>query len=782
MAVLKYLLQNLILLYMPVNDHFDGFPIDYFKLEPVDFIEPLGLENAELANAYTERELTLKTKDILTLDENGYIRDSLEQHLNLDEKNTTVVNCAVGQGKTSSLLRIIKDYSEQHDDVYFVFAVPFVSLISQYERDLIRLGVDESEIFNYEKIGKSVEDGGLEYMNLRKRFHIVTINTLLGNPGETAPLQSEAKHNYIKDFSTLLERNNKKTIFIYDEIHDGIKNFSKIGEAHLWYFARSIKKNVILSATYNVQSIEVIKMLIKLTDNKLQILESERRVCRQQSQLYLHFDTIYGSTNLGSITEVVRRLVGEGKNIDILSYSKKLCKKIQENGNRLGNILRERFGDLRDCTSNLEANQVTDDEDINVNRYDNEFCNIGTNFKSGVSIEKEDHAFIIILPTDSGTPYGALNGIFSDGVNSVIQAVARQRNPGEIHIFLRPPLWMNADSFISMTEEQKTVLNSTIEGVGKNPATIVVRNNITIPRVRYIPFSQHITLVREKWSTQIRRLLIPYSYNMNLELPALDNYIMTESEKILTLQQFLGKNIASFVTYSAFTNQFYNARLAGFNIPFGITETGIDDEELQSFLEDKLSLLLTDESWYDSSIKDKYSRMKNLVMQNLSASVNDYQKAAIKYKIIEFLLSRYDNRFSETVKPSLKYLNLQYSNGHGDSQIKEKLNYFIRKVFNSIQTSEGGDIQYFKPYRALNLFEEEKEELFQFIADIKQQNPALKLNLMNFFRNTTQDNIGKRFYEYIRDAGFETEEYQPRINGRPQYFKKIVQSFLMADL
>lgn len=767
---------------MLINENFNGFPIDYFKLEPVDFIEPLGFENPELANAYTERELTLKTKDILTLDDDGYIRDSLEQQLNLEEINTTVVNCAVGQGKTSSLLRIIKEYSERDNDVYFVFAVPFVSLILQYERDLIRLGVDESEIFNYGKIGKSEEEGGLDYMNLRRRFHIVTINTLLGNPGETAPLQSEAKHKYIKDFSRLLEVNNKKSIFIYDEIHDGIKNFSKIGEAHLWYFARSIKKNVILSATYNVQSIEVIKMLIKLTDNKLQILESQRRVCRQQSQLYLHFDTIYSSTNLGSMTEVVRRLVGVGKNIDILSYSKKLCKKIQENDNPLGNILRERFGDLRDCTSNLEANQVTDDEDPSVNRYDNEYCNIGTNFKSGVSIEKENHAFIIILPTDSGTPYGALNGIFSDGVNSVIQAVARQRNPGEIHIFLRPPLWMNADYFIGMTQEQKAVLNSTIEGVGKNPALIQVRNNITIPRVQYIPFSQHITLVREKWSTQIRRLLIPYSYNMNVELPALDNYIMTESEKILTLQYFLGKNIASFVTYSAFTNQFYNARLAGYNIPFGSTDTGIDDEELQSFFEEKLNLLLTDALWENSSIKDKYSRMRNLVMQNLSASVNDYQKSAIKYKIIEFLLLRYDNRFSETVKSSLKYLNLQYNNGQGNSQMEAKLSYYVRKVLNTIETSERGDIQYFKSYRTIELFEGEKEELWLFIEDIKQQNPALKLKLMNFFRTATRDNIGKKFYEYIIEAGFQTEEYRPRVNGRQQNFKKIVQSFLSTNL
>lgn len=174
--------------------------------------------------------------------------------------------------------------------------------------------------------------------------------------------------------------------------------------------------------------------------------------------------------------------------------------------------------------------------------------------------------------------------------------------------------------------------------------------------------------------------------------------------------------------------------------------------------------------------------MRNLVMQNLSASVNDYQKSAIKYKIIEFLLLKYDNRFGETVKPSLRYLYLQYNNGHSNSQTEANLSYYIEKVLNTIETSEEGNIRFFKPYSALNIFEEEKEDLWQFIVDIKQQNHALKLNLMNFFRNTTQDNIGKRFYEYIRDAGFETEEYKPRVNGRPQNFRKIVQSFLRANL
>ncbi len=766
---------------MNVNDYFNDFPIDFFRLEPINFVEPSGFENGVLANAYLQRELTLKTKQTLSLSEDGYVRESLQQHLNLDQRNTSVVNCAVGQGKTSSLLRIIKSYSETNPEVSFVFAVPFVSLIAQYQRDLLELGVTEDQIFNYEKLGRSSEEGGLDYLDINRRFHIVTVNTLLGNPGESAPLQSEAKYNYIKTFSNLLETTNKEVIFIYDEIHDGIKNFSRIGEAHLWYFARTIRKNIVLSATYNVQSIEVIKMLMALTNNTLQILESERKICRAQSRLYLHFDNSYTSQNLSSITSTVRRLVTEGKNIDILSYSKNLCKKILENGSPLGIMLRDKFGEIRDCTSNLEANQIVDD-DVTANRYDNNYCNVGTNFKSGVSIEKENHALIIILPPDSGGPYSANNGIFSDGVNSVIQAVARQRNAGEIHMFLRSPLWLNGDYLIGMSEQQKEILIREFEAVGRNPATVRTRNHITIPRVRYIPFSEHKALVQNKWSEQILRLFIPFAYNSNLELPALNDYILTESDKILTLEQFLGKNIASFVTYSAFTNQFYNARLAGYTIPFDPTDTRGGDDDISNLFEEKFNLLCEDISWQEASISEKYTRMRDLVISDMSRNLTGNHKSEIKFKVIEFLLRVDHNRFDEAAPLALKYLDLKYNSNSVQDHLSEKLRYFINKVINSKVQSDDTEFYYFKPYENINLFESEKEELWQMITALKNENPALKLNQMNFLRNCNQNNIGQKFYEYIVRSGFETQPFRPTVNGRRVNYKKILRSLIGRNM
>ncbi|MDP2455033.1 MULTISPECIES: DEAD/DEAH box helicase family protein [unclassified Kaistella] len=765
---------------MNVNDHFNEFPIDFFNLEVTDFIQTLGFQNVELANLYLERETSLKTKTILTLSEDGYVGDSLQEHLNLDIANTSVVNCAVGQGKTSSLLRIITRYSENNSNVHFVFAVPFVSLISQYQKDLIDLGITESQIFNYDKLGKGSAEGGLDYLDLNRKFHLVTINTLLGNPGENSPLQSEAKYQYIKNYSQLLETNDKSVVFIYDEIHDGIKNFSHIGEAHLWYFSRSLKKNIVLSATYNVQSIEVIKMLIQLTSNRLQILESERRVCRPQSQLYLHFDNRYSSKDLSSIPRIVIDLINNGKELDILSYSRKLCEKILESNNPLGNALRTRFGEVRKCTSNLGSNQVTTDEDINVNRYNGDFCNVGTNFKSGISIEKDNHAFIIILPPDAGGPYAATNGIFTDGVNAVIQALARQRHSGQIHLFLRSPLWMNGDSFVGMNEEQAMILNSEIERVGRDPSTIRVRNNITIPRVRYIPFSEHKHLVKEKWTAQIMRLLTPYSNNSNLTLPNLENYILTEAEKILTLKQFLGKNIASFVTYCAFTNQFYNARLAGYSIPYSISDDGINDDELEELFDDKLNLLAVEGSWGHLNIKEKYTIMRNLVMQSLSNNITQYQQSVIKFKIINFLVMKYGDDISITV-PSMKYLSL-LNTSENQSQLFQKLRFFINKVNDSKYLSDNQEFYYFKNYESINLFENDKEELWETIRELKRQNPALNLNLMNFLRASTQENIGKKFYDYIINAGYQTISYRITTTEGRKNYKKIIHAFIGRNL
>lgn len=113
---------------MNVNDHFNDFPIDYFSLEIENFIEARGFENSSLANTHLQNSLDLITKETLLLNDEGYISESLAEKLNLDTKNTSVVNCAVGQGKTTAILDIIKRHiiDGNNPHLHVIVAVPLV--------------------------------------------------------------------------------------------------------------------------------------------------------------------------------------------------------------------------------------------------------------------------------------------------------------------------------------------------------------------------------------------------------------------------------------------------------------------------------------------------------------------------------------------------------------------------------------------------------------------------------------------------------------------------------
>src|SRR5690606_17669152 len=119
------------------NIHFQDFPIDFIQIDPEDF-------------------LNLKTskKIIISLNEDVYIDEPLHENIDISEKNTVVINAAVGQGKTTSIIRIIKKLYEAKNEDYLIFvASPFVSLVQQYYDKIIAGGVPKSQVYRYENIG-----------------------------------------------------------------------------------------------------------------------------------------------------------------------------------------------------------------------------------------------------------------------------------------------------------------------------------------------------------------------------------------------------------------------------------------------------------------------------------------------------------------------------------------------------------------------------------------------------------------------------------------------------
>ncbi|MCQ4140427.1 DEAD/DEAH box helicase family protein [Chryseobacterium sp. EO14] len=755
---------------MNVNDHFNGFPIDYFTIEREYFLSPLGNINSQSANIALERDYDRISKDTLELSENGYIRDSLLQKLDLNTKDTTVINCAVGQGKTSSLLLNLNEHFDNNKNTYFIIAVPLVSLISQYQKDLIELGIHENEIFNYEKIGKSYEEGGLDYNDLRRRFHLVTVNTLLGNPGENAVLASQAKSKYLQEFTTRLKANHKTAVLVFDEIHEAISNFSKIGIIHLFYWKEIIKKTVILSATYNVASVSVIRLLSALTDHKINILESERIIKRPQSRLFLHFDNSeqYTADNI-TLNQLVDEIISQDKQLDIISFSKQLVKDILSAGgeSQIGSKLRTKYGEIRDCTSNLYQNQ-NDSDEIPNNRFDNNFCNVGTNFKSGVSINKENHSLIIILPpTKARRTYKTMNGIFTEGVNSIIQALARQRNVGDIHIILPSPLNFDYGSITNMDNEQKEIFISAYNNISVSSNTIETSNNVIIEDNKLILFKDHFEIVRNKYEELANRLLSPILLAINyFEFIDFEEFVLQKSELTLVEKGFLGKDLSSFITYSAFTNQFYNARLAGtYLINAEITEES-EFPNLFSLVYERYNTL---EYNSGKNLKEKIEDLDKMILKASKNSFTQIQKRKFKKYIID-LISNSQNSSNETNKnSSFNYLISSISN---NPQAQVQLKKYIDKLKSSVQRTE--NFEYLPKYNESQIFENERDEILKFVEKLKESDKNLNSRYLNFFRDINTENAGSKMFKFLRKEIFEIVRHQKRDMKKTIDYDKII--------
>lgn len=561
---------------MEINQEiFEDFPIDFRRINPEDFPNFI-IENSG-------------NKKILVPDENNYINTSLQESINLESKNTVVVNSSVGQGKTFAIIEIVKRYYELSYDYLIFVAAPFVSLVDQYEDKIIQKGIPESSIYRYEKIG---DERFLNY--IEKRVHIVTANLLLGNPGEDAFINSEAKRTYLNRMSQYSEQNNKKVIFIYDELHDSTYNFKEEYIFNLWKWRNSIHKTFVLSASFSEASKIVLKYLAELTEKRILILESERKQYSEPSKLYLHFDIArHYNGNNGTIERIIRDFNNRDLEYDVLTFSKSLAESLYSGESSSGRLILDKYGEQRQlCVSDLRENQRTYRETPR-NRYNAGKCNIGTNFKSGVSIEKDNHAYLIILP-----PIGAKDffknhyGIFSDGQNSIIQAFARQRISGEIHIVLPPPIRMDYESLLFDNEEQLEYYKSIYEEL-----LFSISNVEEFPK--YYSFNEHFEILSDFYENTLKQNFISEifylqenrSEPLSLKFPSLDTFIISKGDKFLVNKyNFMGGNPSMFVVNSAITNQFVNCRLYSINTkPTLYFNEGRIQEQLEDVIRENLT-------------------------------------------------------------------------------------------------------------------------------------------------------------------------------------------------
>ncbi len=357
----------------------------------------------------------------LIIDSKGYISNDLVANFHKDLSEVLIINAGVGQGKTQGIYEIIEDLT-QDDNNIVIMASPFKSLVEKdYTNLSSKISVAYIQRYDAELLQKSKLSSRILFQTCikNKRIHIITVHSLVGNPGDLAFFQSDIKIKYLNLLKLYALKNKKKLYLFIDELHECINNFSNEYISRLLANINLFHKITLASATYTEAAFNVVSLICSYRYDDPRVMVSERIKKDTTSSLKLVFtNSSYSATKIypiGIIKEIIK--LKSIKKFHILSYSRKIAEALKHN---------DWFGKLYPniCTSETE------------DKFDETKINIGTNFKSGVNIPGGDTLFII-MPNFLNRDYlnGEL-GIFSDGVPAIIQTIARSRNNTTVYVIL----------------------------------------------------------------------------------------------------------------------------------------------------------------------------------------------------------------------------------------------------------------------------------------------------------------------------------------------------------
>lgn len=765
------------------NTFFQNFPVEFKEINNTDF--HLEYTRSEDGRKLLKKGFKVSEKKIISQDNKGYINKSFQKSIDINEKNTVVLNASVGSGKSYAIIQTIKKYYNSKQDYLILVASPFVSLVEQYVKDIHKdAKIPFEKIYNYSDLGRNPD---IKYLD--KKVHVLTVNTLLGNPGEDGFKNSDAKRKYLNDLISKCKKDNIKVVFIYDEIHDAIQNFSEEFIFSLWKWKDVIHKNFIISATFNEASKVVIEYLAELTENKIEIIETTRKLYpKKQSKLYLHYSSFHNfTTDTYEITNVIEDLLNRDKNIDILCYSKALAKSIINDKKGIGKKLKDKFGIIHDCTSELISNQRSINE-APKNRYDDSVCNIGTNFKTGVSIKKTNHAYVIIMPPRATKMWFRNKyGIFSGGINSVIQALARQRKKGEIHIILPRPDRFDKDSLknASITELQ---INEFMKAYNQ-----IAYFDDKLEPVKYFPLliqsflidNFYIDSLQENVIEEIEYLDSLDRENLTrLEFPSSKLFKLNRGEEYLSNSyKFFGEDISAYVTYCAFTNQFINCSLAGISYQ---TDIFLRENEVQKELNNVVSRYYG-EDYFDSLIQHSnfnlgFNEFRNDLFNNFTlrfmytdkekwSKVSPFKNKLFEIQLLDFFRKRFyktSERFDDSTIFRSKYIldsifisrHLNIDNTNISETLRNKvklfqiLNYFRNKLIDNIleYNVNENNYRYLNNKPSSNFFTQEDKAKFNELVSLIPSDEYLNSQIFDFKKrlslNSLYSKLIEDFFEY----------------------------------
>ncbi len=472
-----------------------------------------------------------------------YIKNDFLQILNWKRCDTTVLNIGTGDGKSTVAHELIRKYAEAGFVV--IIASPYIVLTNRDYNQLKENLSKEIKIVNYADLRKKNLD-----TFIKANIHSITINSLLGNPGEVAERlsqeQSRLKKKYLNRLQDYCEKNNKKVVLFFDEIHAGITNFKNRYIENLYLWKKLVHKAFVFSATYTEASNIVLEYIADLTEKKLAIYNSERRKFKQQANLHINLTkrqyTSKDISPLNYLIKIVDDAIKRKDKVNILVSTQSLVTALTDPNSEepLAKYL---------CSLNPNILIGRKDRVKNQEKFDIERVNIGTTFSTGISIPDPNNTFIIITPVFIGPDSQKMASIFIEGAPAIIQAFARVRNGGNIHVFMNMPTHLIKGQYMQNVPDFLKTLKKA-KYVDSNKQSEIVKEF-------HKAYNKHIAILAEKGNIDMKNLFFRNE----------KEYILNQSQyELASNYEIFGKKINPYIIWAAFNNQFTNCTLASINL------------------------------------------------------------------------------------------------------------------------------------------------------------------------------------------------------------------------
>lgn len=526
-------------------------------------------------------------------DENGYYTDGIVSLVNSsNETSLNIINIGVGQGKTTAMYKLIRQYYDHGYKV--IVASPYHTLVNK----------DYDSVVNgnpYVGIQPIPEDSVCKFtelpINSRKPYlkdiaerdiHVMTINLLLGNSGTDNLRQVDFKREYLKTLQEVWKAQEKKVVIIFDEIHESIHNFRPDLIYNLLGWSDLVHQCFFVSATVTEPVKFVAYHVAILTELNIRVIEADRTKLPQSRTSSLDLYVATSSYAKGNLDELgfIFDYIDEFKStvIHVLCY-----------GKRLARYLSKEFKNRE-----LEHELIVSNNKASIS-FDSRKSTIGTTLKTGIDINNPEQLYVVILPSDPwiSDSVSDISGIFSDGIPSIVQSLARMRNGGRILVVLPRPLKLLEDSIKNSAYTKVVIPNfleykDFVERPRNSELEILsgywMREWLRIRKWRkdYMDLQESVlNKVNEGWkrqeNDQIQNLshefdgvdlkeeiselfqhvpLIDTKPIPDVHFPSFEDFVISNGQRFITnYSEWYGKYIVPYFIWAALNDQFQNCKL-----------------------------------------------------------------------------------------------------------------------------------------------------------------------------------------------------------------------------